>query len=143
VEPSAIKYCVDVPPTFIRDNAVSEPVTTAEPDTVIGPIERKEPVILTLPVNTCVLLNELPNTLLPLEYTTLDEIVFTTNVVAVNVFATVKFDANDDVAANDADVANEALETELVRKYDAVDANAANDADVAFTANDEDTAEAA
>jgi hypothetical protein len=60
-------------------------------------------------VKACVLLSEFPNTFEPLEYVTLDEIVFTTNVVAVNVFATLKFDAYDEVAAYDDDAANEAV----------------------------------
>jgi hypothetical protein len=46
-----------------------------------------------------------PNTLDPLEYRTLDVIVCTTNVCAVNVPLVKKLSADDAVAANDADVA--------------------------------------
>jgi hypothetical protein len=72
--------------------------------------------------------NEFPNTLDPELYITLEVIVCTFNVCAVNVPATVKLFANDEV--NDV-VANE----ELVA-FEANDALVANEELVAFEAND-------
>ena len=106
-----------------------------------------EPVIPTDPVNACVLANKLPKRVDPVTKSTDEVIVCTTNVVAVNVPATVKAGENDAVVAYDAlaafktydavvaaaaDVANDELTA--FKTYDAVVAAAAD------VANDELTA---
>jgi hypothetical protein len=94
--------------------------------TVAAPATANDPVIPTLPVNACVLANKLPKRVDPVTKSTDDVIVCTTNVVAVNVPATVNAFANDEVTAV---VANDALTA--FNAWDAVTALVAIDADTA------------
>jgi hypothetical protein len=114
-----------------------------------APAKVTDPVILTDPVNTCVLSNNDPNLVDPVTKSTDEVIVCTTNVCAVNVFLTVKASADEAVCAcivNEALVALNAYEDVVafnayealvaLNAYDAVVALTAYEALVALEAND-------
>ena len=69
-------------------HAIVEPkivVPLIVPENIAAPVDVKEPLIPTLPVNSCVLADIVPKWVEPVTKSTLEVIVWTTNVCAVSV----------------------------------------------------------